>query len=305
MSDGEEEHEVEHFEAEDQIVGVPLTKDLLAKGLGRLERVGNGSDYAYVKFNGAQHELNDITALSDYAHLRYIYLSSNQLAELGPLSSIAQMLTLILDRNKIEQFNLPKMSYLQVIDLSYNKINTFDGLDHPLLKCLNLNYNKLINLDTMLMDTFTNLQVLELRSNQFSSLKGLVPLKSLKKLYLAQNRISDLTPLAKLPLLEVLHLRENEITQLAGLDDLTELRELNLRSNMISDLNEFDHLGRATKVYRLSVFDNPCWEEDDLRIRLLIKMISLKVINKEEVTEDEQLEVKELLDAQNEDAAED
>merc|ERR1711935_506005 len=261
MSDGEEEHEVEHFEAEDQIVGVPLTKDLLAKGLGRLERVGNGSDYAYVKFNGAQHELNDITALSDYAHLRYIYLSSNQLAELGPLSSIAQMLTLILDRNKIEQFNLPKMSYLQVIDLSYNKINTFDGLDHPLLKCLNLNYNKLINLDTMLMDTFTNLQVLELRSNQFSSLKGLVPLKSLKKLYLAQNRISD--------------------------------------------LNEFDHLGRATKVYRLSVFDNPCWEEDDLRIRLLIKMISLKVINKEEVTEDEQLEVKELLDAQNEDAAED
>ena len=61
-----------------------------------------------------KHELNDITALSDYAHLRYIYLSSNQLAELGPLSSIAQMLTLILDRNKIEQFNLPKMSYLQV-----------------------------------------------------------------------------------------------------------------------------------------------------------------------------------------------
>ena len=28
--------------------------DLLAKGLSRLERVGNGSDYAYVKFNGAQ-----------------------------------------------------------------------------------------------------------------------------------------------------------------------------------------------------------------------------------------------------------
>lgn len=57
--------------------------------------------------------------------------------------------------------------------------------------------------------------------------------------------------------------------------------------------------------FRLSVFDNPCWEEEDLRIRLLIKMTSLKVINKEEVTEDEQLEVKELLEAQNEDAAED
>ena len=28
--------------------------DLLAKGLSRLERVGNGSDFAYVKFNGSQ-----------------------------------------------------------------------------------------------------------------------------------------------------------------------------------------------------------------------------------------------------------
>jgi len=300
MSDGEEEHhEEENFEAEDQIVGLPLTKDLLAKGLSRLERVGNGSDFAYVKFNGSQHELNEISVLSDYVHLRYIYLSSNQLAELGPLSSIKQMLTLILDRNKIEQFNLPKMNYLQVIDLSYNKINTFDGLDHPMLKCLNLNYNKLTNLDTMLMDTFTNLQVLELRNNQFSSLKGLVPLKSLKKLYLAQNRISDLSPLSKLPSLEVLHLRENEISQLVGLDELTQLREVNFRTNMITDLNEFDHLASATNVYRLSVFDNPCWEEEDLRIRLLIKMPSLKVINKEEVTEDEQQEAKEVLEAQN------
>jgi len=300
MSDGEEEHhEEENFEAVDQIVGLPLTKDLLAKGLSRLERVGNGSDFAYVKFNGAQHELNEISVLGDYVHLRYIYLSSNQLAEVGPLSSIKQMLTLILDRNKIEQFNLPKMNYLQVIDLSYNKINTFDGLDHPMLKCLNLNYNKLTNLDTMLMDTFTNLQVLELRNNQFSSLKGLVPLKSLKKLYLAQNRISDLSPLSKLPSLEVLHLRENEISSLFGLDELAQLREVNFRTNMIIDLNEFDNLARATNVYRLSVFDNPCWEEEDLRIRLLIKMPSLKVINKEEVTEDEQQEAKDVLEAQN------
>jgi len=299
MSDGEEEHhEEENFEAEDQIVGLPLTKHLLAKGLSRLERVGNGSDFAYVKFNGSQHELNEISVLVEYVHLRYIYLSSNQLADVSPLSSIKQMLTLILDRNKIEQFNLPKMNYLQVIDLSYNKINTFDGLDHPMLKCLNLNYNKLTNLDTMLMDTFTNLQVLELRNNQFSSLKGLVPLKSLKKLYLAQNRISDLSPLSKLPSLEVLHLRENEISQLFGLDELTQLREVNFRTNMITDLNEFDHLRGATNIYRLSVFDNPCWEEDDLRIRLLIIMPSLKVINKEEVTEDEQQEAKDVLEAQ-------
>merc|ERR1711917_127367 len=288
MSDQEENEDFEAGETEDniddimdQVIGVPLTKDMMSKGLSRLERVGNGSDFAYVKFTGSQLELNDISILMSYKYLRYIYLSSNQISEIAPLGGIDKMLTLTLDRNKIEQFNLPKMKYLQLIDLPYNKINTFEGLDHPKLKCLNLNHNKLNNLDTMLMDTFSNLQVLELRSNQFTSLKGLVPLKSLKKLYVAQNRISDLTPLSKLKSLEVLHLRENEITTLTGLDDLTELREVNLRMNLIQDLNEFDHMAKATKIYRLSVFDNPVSEEDDLRIRLLIKMDSLKVINKE------------------------
>jgi len=304
MSD-EEEHQ-EGFEEEqenvdvDQIVGEPLTKDMLAKGLNRLERVGNGSEFAYVKFHGSQQELNDISILNDYIYLRYLYLSSNQIYDVLPLQNIKQMLTLILDRNKIERLNLPKMEYLQVIDLSYNKIITFDGLDHPSLKSLNLNYNKLCNLDTMLMDTFSNLKILELRSNQFDSIKGMVPLKSLTKLYLAQNRISDLTPLSRLTSLEVLHLRENEIVSLVGLATLTKLRELNLRYNQIAELNEFDELANAKSLQRISIFDNPVWEDEDVRIRLLIKVPSLKVINKEEVSEEEQLEVKELLEAQNE-----
>jgi len=307
MSDQEEnEQDFEAGEAEDaedimdQVIGVPLTKDMMGKGLSRLERVGNGSDFAYVKFSGSQLELNDVTILTMYKYLRYIYLSSNQISDIQPLGCMDQMLTLTLDRNKIEQFNLPKMKYLQLIDLSYNKINTFEGLDHPKLKCLNLNHNKLHNLDTMLMDTFQNLQVLELRNNQFISLKGLVPLKSLKKLYLAQNKIEDLTPLAKLKSLETLHLRENEISSLLGLNELTQLKEINVRTNQILQINEFDNLTNATQLTRISLVDNPVWEEEDLRIRLLIKINSLKVINKEEVTEDERLEVKELLQTQQE-----
>ena len=130
----------------------------------------------------------------------------------------------------------------------------------------------------MLMDTFQNLQVLELRNNQFISLKvssgpespaqdcphsqtagkcrnhsdsilfkGLVPLKSLKKLYLAQNKIEDLTPLAKLKSLETLHLRENEISSLLGLNELTQLKEINVRTNQILQINEFDNLTNATQ----------------------------------------------------------
>ena len=39
MSDGEEEHEAEHFEAEDQIVGVPLTKGCFVLILNELDQI--------------------------------------------------------------------------------------------------------------------------------------------------------------------------------------------------------------------------------------------------------------------------
>ena len=54
------------------------------------------------------------------------------------------------------------------------------------------------------------------------------------------------------------------------------------------------------RLTRISLGDNPVSEEEDLRIRLLIKINSLKVINKEEVTDDERLEVKELMQTQHE-----
>merc|ERR1711970_864346 len=120
MSDQEEnEQDFEAGESEDAedimdaVIGVPLTKDMMGKALSRLERVGNGSNFAYVKFSGSQLELNDISVMEMYKYLRYIYLSSNQITDIHKLADIEQMLTLTLDRNKMEQFNLPKMQYLQ------------------------------------------------------------------------------------------------------------------------------------------------------------------------------------------------
>ena len=77
------------------------------------------------------------------------------------------------------------------------------------------------------------------------------------------------------------------------------LKSLKTLLNPISriTLKILTHYFRLT---RISLVDNPVWEEEDLRIRLLIKINSLKVINKEEVTEDERLEVKELLQTQQE-----
>ena len=132
-----------------------------------------------------QNELNCLDILSGYPHIRYVYLSANQLEDLSPLGSMKYMLSLDCNRNKVEKLNIQPMEYLQVrfvicegvilnflqiLDLSYNKVNTFEGLQHPRLKTLNLNSNRITNLDSMKTISFNNLEVLELRSNGIETL---------------------------------------------------------------------------------------------------------------------------------------
>lgn len=304
MSDAEDRlgsGEEETGEQTDQVVGIPLTKEIINKSLSRLERIGDGSSHAYVKLDASKNELNCLEILENYPHIRYAYLSSNQLDDFSPLGQMKYLLSLNCDRNKIEKLNIKPMDYLQLVDLSYNKINTFDGLQHPLLKTLNLNSNCIKNLDSMSMVTFNNLEVLELRNNGIESLTGLSALPQLKKLYISQNRISNLSPLSQLKTLETLHIRENEIVNLEGLVELENLIEVNLRQNLIADMKEFDHLVNATGLLKLSTTDNPVNEEEEIRIRLLLKLPSLVRMNKLEVTEEERIEVKELMDSQNDD----
>jgi len=285
----------------EQVVGVPLTKEVIKQSLTRLERVGDGSSHAYVKLDASKNELNCLDILSGYPHIRYVYLSANQLEDLSPLGSMKYMLSLDCNRNKVEKLNIQPMEYLQILDLSYNKVNTFEGLQHPRLKTLNLNSNRITNLDSMKTISFNNLEVLELRSNGIETLTGLTALPRLKKLYISQNRISNISPLASLKTLETLHIRENEIVNLTGLLELENLIEINLRQNLIADLAEFDHLVNAKKLLKVSVIDNPVNDDEEIRIRLLLKIGSLLRINKLEVSEEERIEVKELLDSQNED----
>jgi len=304
MSDEEDRlgsAEEDNADQTDQVVGVPLTKDIINKSLSRLERIGDGSSHAYVKLDASKNELNCLEILDSYPHIRYAYLSSNQLDNLSPLGKMTYLLSLNCDRNKIEKLNIKPMEYLQILDLSYNKINTFDGLQHPRLKTLNLNSNSIKNFDSMKMISFNNLEVLELRSNGIESLTGLNALPNLKKLYISQNRISSLTPLSNIKTLETLHIRENEIVNLAGLLELENLIEVNLRQNLIADMAEFDHLIRAKKLLKISVIDNPVNDDEEIRIRLLLKIGSLLRINKLEVSEEERIEVKELIDSQTED----
>lgn len=301
IGSGEEAgEEAENQETEPQIVGVPLTKEIIAKCLSRLERISDGTSFAYVKIDAPNQEINNLEILNEYPHIRYLNLSANRLTELAPIATLKYLLYLQCDRNILEKIDLPLMEYLQIVDFSFNKIHSFEGLEHPLLKILNLNSNTLTNL-TISENQFKNLEVLELRSNAIESLEGFSVLMSLKKLYISQNKINNLVPISGLKSLETLHARQNELASLAGLDELENLVQVNFRENLLVEINELDHLANNKRLLKFSCLGNPLAEED-VRVQVLLKLGSLIRINKLEVSEEELQEVQDLRESQNEEA---
>ena len=84
------------------------------------------------------------------------------------------------------------------------------------------------------MENLTQLESLDLSSNQISHIWFLEKLIKLKSLDLNSNQISDIRFLEKLTQLESLILSNNQISDLLSLEKLPLLRSLSLRNNQIS-----------------------------------------------------------------------
>ena len=82
----------------------------------------------------------------------------------------------------------------------------------------------------------TNLEILNLWSNQIMDISDLSNLTNLKVLNLNNNRIVDVTVLSGLPNLQSLDLWHNQIMDISSLNNLTNLEVLNLNNNQIIDI---------------------------------------------------------------------
>ncbi|NWR76806.1 LRC23 protein, partial [Centropus unirufus] len=157
--------------------------------------------------------------------------------------------------------------------LSENKIKTALGLSHGQL---------------------FSLQILELRGNMLESTAGL-NLPKVKNLYLAQNAIRSLEGLEGLEWLTTLHLRDNKLVTLDGFHSSMKcLQYLNLRSNSISSLQEVEKLQVLPMLQALVLLDNPCCEESNYRLEVLVLLPRLQRLDKELFEEDEQAEANEI-----------
>lgn len=85
---------------------VPLSKEVIAKGLSQLARTADGLSHAFVKMSLNGNELTSIEAASTYEHVRFVDVSENKIKSLSPLSSLEFLITIDAHGNQIEQVDI-------------------------------------------------------------------------------------------------------------------------------------------------------------------------------------------------------
>ncbi|XP_059189241.1 leucine-rich repeat-containing protein 23 isoform X2 [Centropristis striata] len=274
-----------------------LTQETISQGLSLLCRTGNGLGHAFVKLELKDKGLNDIAAISNYVHIRFLDVSNNHLIDLSPLTSLTQLLWLKVDNNAVACFKgqpFAHLTYLQWLSMAVNRLTDLDGLVGPALESLNLSGNGIQKLNGLQGGCFANLVTLELRGNQLDTTDG-INLPNLRQLYLAQNAIKRLEGLDRLERLTILHLRDNQLETLDGLSpNMKCLKYLNVRGNVILDEKALQCLMLVSKTLQALVLsDNPLVEMVDYRLSVLIVLPQLERLDKDPVSPEETFEARE------------
>ena len=131
----------------------PLFKEEVQDGLHNMGRTADGQKMAYLSLSIASCNINDVSILRQFLHLRYLDVSSNMLTHLSPLGCLPHLLTVnasnnmlnaVLDfkaplclreanfsNNRISAINsLAQHRFLEILDLSSNRIREISGNGH-------------------------------------------------------------------------------------------------------------------------------------------------------------------------------
>uniref|UniRef100_UPI0037E829A7 leucine-rich repeat-containing protein 23 n=1 Tax=Semicossyphus pulcher TaxID=241346 RepID=UPI0037E829A7 len=298
--EGDEETHQEGVGEDDKVKVCHLTQETISQGLSLLCRTGNGLGHAFVKLDLKDNGLNDIAAISNYIHIRFLDVSNNHLTDLSPLASLTQLLWLKVDNNTVACFKgqpFTQLTYLQWLSVAGNQLTDMDGLVGPSLESLNLTGNSIQRVNGLQGGCFANLVTLELRGNHLDTTDG-INLPNLQRLYLAQNVIKRLEGLERLKCLTTLHLRDNQLDTLEGLSpNMKCLQYLNVRGNAILDRNAIKSLGRVSKTLRALVLsDNPLVETTDYRLSVLVLLPQLERLDKDSFSPEERTEALERIE---------
>ena len=177
-----------------------------------------------------------------------VYMNSNDISDLSPLSGLNSLTTLYLSNNSISDVAvLSNLTNLTNLDLSRNDISDVSALSGlNSLRWLFLDNNSIS--DVAALSGLNSLTMLYLQSNSISDVSALSGLNSLTTLYLTVNSISDVSALSNLTSLRALVLDSNSISDVAALSGLNSLEQLWLGYNSISDVAALSNLNSLTSL---------------------------------------------------------
>ena len=197
------------------------------------------------------NKINDISPISELTNLRMLYLNWNPFdGDITPLSKLTNLTELSISGSQTPIRDLSPISgltNLEVLNVSNHSISSIA----PLRGMINLRYlwiagNQIS--DISLLAGLRNLNNLGIGGNQISDLSPLSSMTGMFSLNLSNNQISDLSPLSSLTNLGVLTLSGNRLSDISPLSELTSVYWLVLSQNQISDVTPLSGLTGLTHI---------------------------------------------------------
>jgi protein phosphatase 1 regulatory subunit 7 len=276
---------------------VPLSEELM--DLSKIEKTIDGSGFAYTQMDCVGKRVGVIKVIEDYAHLRQINMSKNQIKDATSLCKVPYILSLNVAQNQIktiEGWEEGSLASLLYLNLAENMLTAMPALAMPALKKVNLAKNEIATCEAFA--GHEGIEELDLSSNSLETLAGIGNMPNLKSLSLAKNKIASLEGMAGLPELKSLDLSGNALEDLAGpWVEIPNLSSVNLSGNLLATAKPVEHLRALPKLRSLSVSEecgtgdikkNPvATEVEQVRLEMLICHWRLDAIDGKDVTDEE------------------
>jgi hypothetical protein len=124
--------------------------------------------------------------------------------------------------------------------------------------------------------------------NRISVIEGLDQLP-IKELRLKNNNITMLSGLDNLPVLSYLDVSENSIVSLAPLVSCANLTFLDVSNNQIEYIRQVEFIKDVPWLTTLNMFNNPCYQKELYRLRVLVRLPRLQLLDNENATSEEKV----------------
>lgn len=267
----------------------------LKDGLQGLERDPLSGQLAFRELDAREKGIDDISCLRSLPLLRKVQLSNNAISTLAELQHLPLLQEVDCHHNELvavldfdtrrcardrEMWAEGSQSIGPVVEranLSFNKIVEIRDLkSHRFLRELDISHNQIQTLGKGLLK-LRSLKKLNLSYNKLRAIQGL-PV-SLKKLDVSHNALIDCEYLARCYELEELAVDTNKMASLSGVNACAQLRRLSISNNGISELegeNGVESLHEIETLVSVSLSGNPISNIPYYRERIILRLPRLE-----------------------------